>query len=128
MKLKDLVPSPDLCKQIPENIFLDAAFAWHYTDVTGFVCGGPLGCCQISGKDWQLVPSTSGKIIRARARGERIYPAPLLEEIMAAMPYCRVYKKTSGCFIAVQDASRHISRAASNSAFELWLERHEGDQ
>lgn len=80
-RLEDIVPPRELCELIPEDQFLDAAFAWHYTDVTGFVCRTS-GCEQVSGKEWQLVPSNARRIIRTRERGELIFPAPTLEEII----------------------------------------------
>lgn len=81
MNLKDLVPPLELCQKIPEGEFEDAAFAWHYTDMVGFVCRTS-GCEQVSGKEWQIVPSNASRIIRARKRGEQILPAPTLQEIM----------------------------------------------
>lgn len=86
-RLNDIVPPRELCELIPEDEFSDAAFAWHYTDVTGFVCRTS-GCEQVSGKEWQLVPSNARRIIRARERGELIFPAPTLEEIMSALAVC----------------------------------------
>lgn len=80
MNIEKLVPPPELCKKIPEGEFEDAAFAWHYTDMVGFVCRTS-GCEQVSGKEWQIVPSNASRIIRARKRGEQIFPAPMLEEI-----------------------------------------------
>lgn len=84
MNIEKLVADRELCEQIPADEFLDAAFCWHYTEVSGFVCGN--GCKQFSGKQWQLERSTSGKIIRYRQRGEVIFPAPTLKEILSAIP------------------------------------------
>lgn len=80
MNLEKLVADRELCEQIPAGEFLDTAFCWHYTEVAGFICGN--GCKQFSGKQWQLERSTSGKITRYRQRGEQIYPAPTLQEIL----------------------------------------------
>jgi hypothetical protein len=80
MNIEKLVPPPEMCEKIPEDEFLDTAFCWHYTEVAGFICGN--GCKQFSGKQWQLERSTSGKIVRYRQRGEVIFPAPTLEEIL----------------------------------------------
>ena len=121
MNLEKLVADRELCEQIPAGEFLDAAFCWHYTEVAGFVCGTS-GCRQIGGKQWQLERSTSSKIIRYRQRGEVIFPAPMLEEVMAAMPYCRVYKKTTGFYVAVKEQERKQSFSGATAALKLWLE------
>lgn len=80
-KLETLVPPVELCKLIPAGEFEDAAFAWHLTDMVGFVCRTS-GCKQVSGKEWQIVQSNASRIIRARKRGELIFPAPTLQEVM----------------------------------------------
>jgi hypothetical protein len=121
MNLEKLVTDRELCERIPENEFLDAAFCWHYTEVAGFTCGTS-GCRQFSGKQWMLERSNSSKIVRYRQRGEQIYPAPTLEEIMAAMPYCRVYKKTTGFYVAVKEQERKPSFSGATAALKLWLE------
>lgn len=120
MNLEKLVADRELCEQIPADDFLDAAFCWHYTEVAGFICGN--GCKQFSGKQWQLERSNSSKITRYRQRGEQIYPAPTLEEVMAAMPYCRVYKKTTGFYVAVKEQERKPSFSGATAALKLWLE------
>ena len=120
MNLEKLVADRELCERIPADDFLDAAFCWHYTEVAGFVCRTS-GCEQFSGKQWQLERSTSGKIVRYRQRGEQIFPAPMLEEVMAAMPYCRVYKKTTGFYVAVKEQYRVPSLSGSTAALKLWL-------
>ena len=38
---------------IPADNFLDTAFCWHFTEVSGFVCRTS-GCEQVSGKQWML--------------------------------------------------------------------------
>lgn len=121
MNIEKLVADRELCEQIPAGDFLDAAFCWHYTEVRGFVCRTS-GCEQFSGKQWQLERFTSSKIVRYRQRGEVIYPAPMLEEIMAAMPHCRVYKKTAGMFIAVHEKTRVCHMDAATAALKLWME------
>jgi hypothetical protein len=90
MKLENLVADRELCEQIPADEFLDAAFCWHYTEVAGFICGN--GCKQFSGKQWQLERSTSCKIVRYRQRGEVIFPAPMLREIMQELPSSNIYR------------------------------------
>lgn len=90
MNIEKLVADRELCEQIPADDFLDTAFCWHFTEVAGFICGN--GCKQFSGKQWQLERSTSGKITRYRQRGERIFPAPTLQEIMQELPSSNIYR------------------------------------
>lgn len=85
MRIEHLVPPVELCRMIPADNFLDTAFCWHFTEVSGFVCRTS-GCEQVSGKQWMLERSTSGKIVRYRQRGEQIFPAPTLKEILSAIP------------------------------------------
>ena len=127
-KFNNLVAEREVCERIPHGYFEDTAFAWFLTEVTGFVCHASSGCEAVNGKQWQLVRNSKAKLDMARAAGEMMFPAPTLEEVMAAMPYCRVYKKTSGFFISVKDESRHPSFRASTSALKLWLEMHWRDQ
>lgn len=119
-KLESLVPPLELCKLIPAGEFEDAALAWIHADVVGFVCRTS-GCEQVAGKEWQLIRSNASRVIRARKRGEEIYPAPTLEEIMAAMPYCRVYKKTANFYVAVKEQERVPSLSGATAALKLWL-------
>jgi hypothetical protein len=97
-KLEDVVPQVELCKLIPDGEFEDAALAWIHADVVGFVCRTS-GCEQVAGKEWQLIRSNASRVIRSRKRCEEIYPAPMLEEIMAAMPYCQIYRRKNGLFV-----------------------------
>jgi hypothetical protein len=125
MRIEELVPSPELCKQIPSEDFLDTAFCWHFTECVEFICGN--GCKQLSGKQWTLERSTSDKITFLRQRGEVIYPAPMLEEVMAELPAATVCGKEHhsdwyvsywriGC---VADTER---KGAATAALRLWLE------
>jgi hypothetical protein len=90
MNIEKLVADRELCERIPAGEFLDTAFCWHYTEFAGFVCGN--GCKQFSGKQWMLERSTSGKIVRYRQRGEQIFPAPTLQEIMQELPSSNIYR------------------------------------
>lgn len=119
-KLESLVPPLELCKLIPAGEFEDAALAWIHADVVGFVCRTS-GCEQVAGKEWQLIRSNASRVIRARKRGEEIFPAPTLEEIMGAMPYCRVYKKTANFYVAVKEQERVPSLSGATAALKLWL-------
>lgn len=119
-KLESLVPPVELCKLIPAGEFEDAALAWINTEVVGFVCRTS-GCEEVAGKEWQLIRSNASRVIRARKRGEEIYPAPMLEEIMAAMQFCRVYKKTANFYVAVKEQERVPSLSGATAALKLWL-------
>ena len=123
-KLESLVPPLELCKLIPAGEFEDAAVAWIHADVVGFVCRTS-GCEQVAGKEWQLIRSNASRVIRARKRGEEIYPAPMLEEIMGAMQFCRVYKKTANFYVAVKENERFPSLSGSTAALKLWLKLKE---
>lgn len=96
MKLEDLVPPLELCKQIPQGEFEDTAFAWTLSDVVGFTCRTS-GCEQFSGQEWQIIRSNASRMSRARKRGEETYPAPTLQEIMRNIPtpydavFCRYW-------------------------------------
>jgi hypothetical protein len=119
-KLESLVPPVELCQKIPAGEFEDAALAWIHADVVGFVCRTS-GCEQVAGKEWQLIRSNASRVIRARKRGEEIFPAPMLEEIMAAMQFCRVYKKTANFYVAVKEQERVPRFSGATAALELWL-------
>lgn len=81
MKLEELAPPVELCREIPEGEFSDTALVWHLVEVVGFVCRTS-GCDQVSGQEWRLTRSNAGWLARAKKRGEKVYPAPLLEEIL----------------------------------------------
>ena len=121
MNFEKLVADRELCEQIPAGEFLDTAFCWHYTELHGFVCGRVSGCCEIQESQWILEKSNYCKIARYRQQGKVIFPAPMLEEIMAAMPHCRVYKKTAGMFVAVHEKTRVCHMDAATAALKLWL-------
>ena len=64
---------------------------------------------------------------RYTIQGDEI-PAPTLQEIMAKIPHCRVYKKTTATFIAVHEKIRFgIDKNGATSALKLWL-RLRGDE
>ena len=122
MNLEKLVADRELCERIPAGEFLDTAFCWHYTEVAGFVCRTS-GCEQISGKQWMLERSTSGKIVRYRQRGDQIFPAPTLEEIIRKIRLdllCGI--EHHGDFYVT---NRHIGcfedERATTAALKLWL-------
>lgn len=105
-KIADLVPPWELCREIPEGEFEDTVFLWGEATVNGenrvyliqrysYACKHP---------EW-----------------EKLYPAPTLQEVMAAFPYCRVYKKTHNFYIAAVDQEREVSFDAATAALKLWL-------
>ena len=82
--LERIVPPLELCKQIPEGEFEDAALVWVYDDVVGFLCRTS-GCEQIHKKEWQLEHNHPRKIAIRRKCGQEIYPAPTLAEILESI-------------------------------------------
>lgn len=100
MDLNKLVPPLELCKLIPAGEFGDSVFVW--AEVRRY--------CECL-------------IIRRGfvTRNLRTFPAPTLEEIMAAMPFCRVYKKTNGTFVAVREKTRISHMNGVTAAMKLWL-------
>ena len=127
-KLESLVPPLELCKLIPAGEFEDAAVAWIHADVVGFVCRTS-GCEQVAGKEWQLIRSNASRVIRARKRGEEIYPAPMLEEIMGAMPYCQIYRRKNGSFVGCYDTrwdQKVSGETGSMAALKMWLKLKRG--
>lgn len=125
MNLEKLVPPVDLCKLIPAGEFEDAAHAWHLTDMVGFVCRTS-GCEQVSGKQWQLTRSNASRIIRARKRGELIFPAPMLEEIMVKLPRTVKTDFIGEQFHICNDVKNGygVSNVSpSTAALKLWLKQ-----
>jgi hypothetical protein len=121
--LTNLVPPLELCKLIPAGEFEDAAFAWVLSDVVGFTCRTS-GCEQFSGQEWQVIRSNASRIRRARKRGEEIYPAPTLVEIMKELPASNIYriKQTwTANFINDSVDNGIKSRSATTAALKLWL-------
>jgi hypothetical protein len=109
MKLEKLVADRELCEQIQAGEFEDSAFIFvkfKYTE-----------------ENAPRILPREHEITKLFADDFEIYPAPMLEEIMAAMPYCRVYKKTTGTFIAVHEKTRFaINKNGAAAALKLWLE------
>ena len=86
MKLEELVADLELCKRIPDGEFEDSAFCWHWVWTTGFICRES-GCEQVRENKWTVAPCHPRKIAIRRKIGEKIYPAPTLEEILRKFPY-----------------------------------------
>lgn len=111
MKLEELVPPLELCKLIPEGEFADSAFYW-FADLMQINETPPHEYkCTVQEADYKGY----------NWGGFRCCPAPTLQEIMAAMPYCRVYKKTTGFYVAVKEQERKPSFSGATAALKLWL-------
>ena len=82
--LESIVPSLELCKNIPAGEFEDSALVWVYDDVVGFLCRTS-GCEQIHKKEWQLEHNHQRKIAIRKKCGHEIYPAPTLAEILESI-------------------------------------------
>ena len=82
--LESIVPSLELCKNIPAGEFEDSALVWVYDDVVGFLCRTS-GCEQIHKKEWKLEHNHPRKIAIRRKCGQEIYPAPTLAEILESI-------------------------------------------
>lgn len=117
MKLEELVPPLELCKLIPKGEFEDSAF----------LCEAAVDMYTGETIDIRIIPRpvriTSNPFVwHEMAREFHLFAAPTLEEIMATMQFCRVYKKTQGFFIAVKEKDREVSRNGATAALKLWLE------
>ena len=107
MNLNDIVPPLELCKMIPAGEFKGSAMVWRVPNSSfplddEFYEIHERDKCESWMKDKQI-------------------PAPTLEEIMSAMPYCRVYKKTANFYVAVKENERVPSFSGSTAALKLWF-------
>lgn len=109
-KLEELVPPLELCKLIPKGEFEDCAFCWIDK---GHACILPTD---------RIYPEAMPfiELRRYTVQGDDI-PAPTLQEIMANIPYCRVYKKTANFYVAVKEKDRVVSFNGATAALKLWL-------
>ena len=130
-KLESLVPPLELCKLIPAGEFEDSFAKWvvkwsnaeingeMINSITGVIPNGAIIKLPQHPTDEQmdlLAKRFPGAIVC-----KEYYPAPTLEEIMAAMPYCRVYKKTANFYVAVKEQERVPSFSGATAALKLWL-------
>ena len=74
MRLEDLVPPLELCKQIPAGEFEDSAFIWHWEDNR-----------KPQSEYWQFVLFRPARDTDLDAIKDRVRPAPTLAEIMEAL-------------------------------------------
>lgn len=101
-KLESLVPPLELCKKIPEGEFGDSCFVRIGEDT--------------------IILRSNVRVVSGRQ--DDIYPAPTLEEIMAAMPYCQIYKRKSGSFVGCYDTrwdQKVSGETGSMAALKMWL-------
>lgn len=125
--LEKIVASLELCKLIPAGEFEDAALAWVYDDVVGFLCRTS-GCEQIHKKEWQLEHNHPRKIAIRRKCGQEIYPAPTLAEIWRELRNLSVNKIDGvlrlSCEINPDETFYETARDDNNvtsAALRLWL-------
>lgn len=100
MNLENLVPPLELCKKIPQYIFPKSIFVY--------------------------IKRINGVEVMTRSRYAYLshlpaYNAPTMQEIMAAIPYCRIYKKKRGNFVAVHEKIRVYDSNGATAALKLWL-------
>jgi len=113
MKLEDLVPPLELCKQIPDGAFADSALVWEGSGTAIWQRGGK---CY-----WHQIKC-----------GTEMFPAPTLQEIMVAIydlgslcPTCwlaRGWWEINTEFHKRASAGNPDNPAAA--ALKLWLELH----
>lgn len=111
MKIEELVPTLELCKLIPAGEFKDSALVYFWLSP-----GNKYIVTQRS--ETSCIP----RVYPPCPCGMKyFYPAPTLQEIMSAMPHCRVYKKIVGFYIAVHDTIKISHINAATAALKLWF-------
>lgn len=132
-KLESLVPPLDLCKLIPAGEFEDSAFIWDKTTSIGFWDGEDKDGNHIGGfgkiphKNYRLRQNYSErtrKHIKDQDIELDVFPAPTLEEIMVAMPYCQIYRRKNGSFVGCYDTrwdQKVSGETGSVAALKMWL-------
>lgn len=122
MKLEELVPDLELCKRIPDGEFEDSAFCWRWVWQTGFICRES-GCQQHSGWVWQIEKCNAGRFQRCRARGEQIFPAPTLEEILKKLKISTIcgVEHHGDFFVSNRHVGCFVEKAGANTALKLWM-------
>lgn len=131
---RNLVPKYELCKLIPIGEFTNSSFSWCMTwneypkelfgdTIVAFrsVVRTKDGFCVMNEKPDAEFIEWKNEVFPYSHICSEYFPAPTLEEIMAAMPFCRVYKKVNGVFIAVHEKIRIAHMNAADAALKLWL-------
>lgn len=116
LNLEELVPPVELCKQIPEGEFAGSVFVWSYS------------CDRRNTEPFVDRREDVEYCRRDLLNAPPVHPAPTLEEIMASFSYCRVYKKSSGKFIACRNKFREVAENGATAALKLWLKEKGGEQ
>ena len=113
--LESLVPSLDLCKQIPEGAFTNSVFVWSYScdkrKTEAFV--DERDCIEFCRRDMVNAPP--------------VYSAPTLQEILLADPTIGVFRYNQNEWMA-EFLSKQCGpiwaydSSPSTAALKLWLE------
>ena len=69
MRLRDIVPSQELCKRLPEGVFEDSIFCWYKPNFS----------------EWCVVHAPDKETKEAIGR-KHYFPAPTTDEILEDMP------------------------------------------
>lgn len=85
MKMQDIFPPVEKCKLIPEGKLEDCAYCWQLHDQIGFLCRTS-GCEEVYTQEWKVSPSHPHKFKIRKRVDDKIYPAPTLQELLAATP------------------------------------------
>ena len=143
MIIEKSVADPELCSRLSGDEFLNSAYAWVSCSDNSLPCGR-----LVDGKRMTLVNSTSSMILSMRDKGEFVFPAPNLSEILDALSelplvhYPGVEKSFNGwkasCIVDPTDAlstglwndevysklesKNHLSAAACDAALNLYFD------
>ena len=80
MIIEKSVADPELCSRLSGDEFLNSAYAWILCPENALSCGR-----LVDGKRMTLVNSTSSMVLSMRDKGELVFPAPNLSEILNAL-------------------------------------------
>jgi len=69
MRLRDIVPSVELCQKLPEGVFTDSAFYW----------------CKPNTSEWCVIHNPGKEYIEHA--GKNCCPAPTVEELLVKMDW-----------------------------------------
>ena len=117
MRLEDLVPPLELCKQIPDGAFEESAFIWHWAE---------------KDKPYWEFPLYRSRKSDLEAIKDRVCPAPTLAEIMDALvrlgtcPGCDWIMNIDGeVYGSVNVRQRSVGFCGNKfpaTALKLWME------
>ena len=119
MKLKELVPPPELCRKIPNGEFEDSALLWFEVEIL-----------QENKNEWRIVPRS--RLIEVCHNPKCL--APTLQEILEVLPHDDAYndlllgysskvdKLTGWHIYYTGDRKRHCyDENPATAALKLWL-------